>query len=86
MRHCVKHADYPAVIPVQESLVIGRSLHPQQDGAGASMDWNEATVRGTLVAGLTHLDILALDAFEGEVSQFRLDCLSLSLSLSLSLC
>jgi hypothetical protein len=36
------------------------------------LDDDEACVRGTYVRGLTKVDVLALDAFEGEVRRLSL--------------
>ncbi|KAH9980979.1 hypothetical protein BGW80DRAFT_1162287 [Lactifluus volemus] len=55
-RHQVKFADYPAIVPSERSQVIfGRELTPE-----------EKSVRGTLVTGLTTMDIAFLDVFEGN--------------------
>ncbi|GAA99426.1 uncharacterized protein L969DRAFT_86671 [Mixia osmundae IAM 14324] len=55
-RHHVRHADYPAVIPIQSAQkLIGRAL-----------DREEASVRGTIVQGLSPSDVDLLDVFEGD--------------------
>jgi len=54
-RHKVKFADYPAIMPYEQSKkLLGRELTAE-----------ERSVRGTLVAGLTLQDIRFLDIFEG---------------------
>ncbi|KAK0287207.1 hypothetical protein LTR35_002701 [Friedmanniomyces endolithicus] len=49
-RHRVRHADYPAILPV----------------APTDPDSSQATVRGTYVTGLTATDLWRLDIFEGS--------------------
>lgn len=53
-RHKVKHCDYPGILPVNSS------------GSNASSSTITASVRGTLVTGLTDGDIWRLDIFEGD--------------------
>jgi hypothetical protein len=49
-------ADYPAIVPSERSeALFGRELTP-----------DESSVRGTLVTGLTAMDIAFLDVFEGN--------------------
>lgn len=55
-RHKVKHADYPAIVPVT-------TLQQKQ---GKEKDSDEPCVRGTFVSGLTDGDIWRLDIFEGD--------------------
>ncbi|ETW82978.1 hypothetical protein HETIRDRAFT_439553 [Heterobasidion irregulare TC 32-1] len=55
-RHHVKRADYPAVLPYAKSKqMFDRDLN-----------YEERSVRGTLVIGLTESDIRLLDLFEGN--------------------
>ncbi|KIY49222.1 hypothetical protein FISHEDRAFT_40992 [Fistulina hepatica ATCC 64428] len=55
-RHRVKDADYPGIIPYERSA----------KNFGTLLDHNEISVRGTLVTGLTPLDIKYLDEFEDD--------------------
>ncbi|KAI9446145.1 hypothetical protein H4582DRAFT_1903858 [Lactarius indigo] len=56
MRHKVKNADYPAILPCEKSkALLGRELTSE-----------ESCIRGTLVSGLTAEDVALLDAFEGD--------------------
>ncbi|KAJ9109301.1 hypothetical protein QFC21_000630 [Naganishia friedmannii] len=56
VRHCVKGADYPGILPVQSSTrLLGRELTEE-----------ESSVRGTFVQGLSLADVRALDVFEAE--------------------
>lgn len=52
-RHRVKHADYPAVIPISPS-------------SSPSSSSSSPSVRGTYVTGLTRADMYRLDLFEGD--------------------
>ncbi|KAK0236023.1 hypothetical protein EDD85DRAFT_839003 [Armillaria nabsnona] len=54
-RHKVKSEEYPGVIPFSR----GQALFDRE------LTQEEKCVRGTLVHGLTNMDILLLDAFEG---------------------
>ncbi|KAK0265030.1 hypothetical protein LTS09_001439 [Friedmanniomyces endolithicus] len=54
-RHRVRHADYPAILPVATTTT--------------DPDSSKATVRGTYVTGLTATDLWRLDIFEG--SEYR---------------
>ncbi|KAI0028989.1 hypothetical protein K488DRAFT_57368 [Vararia minispora EC-137] len=55
-RHNVKDADYPGIVPYKRSKkLIGREL-----------SFDEKSVRGTLVSGLTASDMHLLDVFEGN--------------------
>lgn len=57
-RHHVKGVDYPAIVPAADGTdIIGRTLSKE-----------EASVRGTIVNGLSAADIRFLDTFEGDVS------------------
>ncbi|KAH8995340.1 hypothetical protein EDB92DRAFT_1846359 [Lactarius akahatsu] len=56
MRHKVKNADYPAILPCERSkALLGRELTAEEN-----------CIRGTLVSGLTAEDVALLDAFEGD--------------------
>jgi len=56
MRHKVKDADYPAILPSERSkALLGRKLTSEEN-----------SVRGTLVSGLTAEDVSLLDVFEGD--------------------
>ncbi|THH15689.1 hypothetical protein EW146_g4815 [Bondarzewia mesenterica] len=55
-RHHIKHADYPAVIPYEKSSKLFER----------DLSYEERSVRGTLVTGLTKSDIDLLDIFEGD--------------------
>lgn len=56
-RHHVKNADYPAVVSADKGRkIVGRQLTD-----------DEASVRGTVVRGLSRSDIQFLDTFEGDV-------------------
>ncbi|KAK4698914.1 hercynylcysteine S-oxide lyase, partial [Phenoliferia sp. Uapishka_3] len=55
-RHHVKGQDYPAVV----SASVGAAI------LGRKLDSEEASVRGTLVTGLTQKDVAFLDEFEGD--------------------
>ena len=58
-RHHVKGVDYPAIVPaVDGTNIIGRTLSKE-----------EASVRGTVVRGLSAADVRFLDTFEGDVSR-----------------
>jgi hypothetical protein len=57
-RHKVKFADYPGIVPyldAKASLLDGKELN-----------FDEQSVRGTFVSGLTSHDIHCLDVFEGS--------------------
>ncbi|KAF8239783.1 hypothetical protein L208DRAFT_1385831 [Tricholoma matsutake] len=54
-RHKVKWAEYPGIVPYAQSRILcNRELGPE-----------EKSVRGVLVKGLTHTDMIVLDLFEG---------------------
>jgi hypothetical protein len=56
-RHQVRYADYPGILPYEESKTMFKGeLEPE-----------ERSVRGTLVTGLTDADMVLLDIFEGNV-------------------
>ncbi|KAI9443661.1 hypothetical protein BJY52DRAFT_1157182 [Lactarius psammicola] len=56
MRHKVKNADYPAILPCERSrAILGRELTSEENN-----------IRGTLVSGLTAEDVALLDVFEGD--------------------
>lgn len=57
-RHRVRHADYPGIIPHKSSSSTTTT--------GTTGKETEATVRGTIVSGLTDMDIRRLDIFEGD--------------------
>ena len=51
-------AEYPGIVPYAQSRILcNRELGPE-----------EKSVRGVLVKGLTHTDMIVLDLFEGPVS------------------
>jgi hypothetical protein len=53
-----KWAEYPGMVPYAQSRILcNRELSPE-----------EKSVRGVLVKGLTHTDVIVLDLFEGPVS------------------
>ncbi|CAG8317133.1 unnamed protein product [Penicillium salamii] len=57
-RHCVRNADYPAIVPVEKF---------DENGTISETTSNSRTsVLGTLVSGLTDGDIYRLDMFEGS--------------------
>jgi hypothetical protein len=81
VRHHVRSVDYPAIIPSLESgKLLGRRVASPFNPSSSYTDLHvsktrdleadEACVRGTYVSGLTKVDVLALDAFEGDVSPF----------------
>ncbi|GHJ85264.1 hypothetical protein NliqN6_1666 [Naganishia liquefaciens] len=75
VRHCVKGADYPGILPVEASKrLLGRELSEE-----------ESSVRGTYVSGLTQTDVRALDVFEGdEYTRTQLSIFTLTPAQSLA--
>ncbi|KAF8071906.1 hypothetical protein FPV67DRAFT_1483122 [Lyophyllum atratum] len=55
-RHKVKRAEYPGLIPYEQGRILCKR----------ELEYEEKTVRGTLVTGLSRKDIKLLDAFEGS--------------------
>ncbi|KAI5451918.1 hypothetical protein NCC49_001219 [Naganishia albida] len=75
VRHCVKGADYPGILHVDDS----RRLLQRE------VTTEESIVRGTFVRGLSLADVHALDVFEGdEYTRASLPILTLSPSAALS--
>lgn len=58
--------EYPGIVPYAQSRIL----------CNRELGLEEKSVRGVLVKGLTHTDMIVLDLFEGPVSD--LDCLRLS--------